>query len=223
MEFLNSQKGARVANSAANAAVADRMDFLKKVYGLLTVSLLSTTVAAFYGQALDPAVSFWPLLIAFFGTLIFAMAVRRKPVWNLIALFSFTTVGGLFIAPVMLMYNAAVVQEALVLTLVIFGSLTMYVVMSKRDFSFLRGFLITGLVVVIAGSLLNAFLFQSPMGEFAIAGGGVLLFSGFILYDTSNILRNYDLQDYTAATLALYLDILNLFLFLLRLLSGSRS
>lgn len=223
MEFLNSKKGAQVANSAANATIVERLEFLKKVYGLLTASLLTTTVAAYFGQALDPATYFWPLLIAFFGTLIFAMAVRRKPVWNLIALFSFTTVGGLFIAPVMLMYNAAVVQEALVLTLVIFGSLTMYVVISKKDFSFLSGFLITGLIVVIVGSLLNAFLFHSPMGEFVIAGGGTLLFSGFILYDTSNILRNYDVQDYTAATLSLYLDILNLFLFLLRLLGGGRD
>ena len=64
MEFLNSNKGARVVNSAAGAAVADRMAFLKKVYGLLTASLLSTTVAAYYGQALDPAAYFWPLLIA---------------------------------------------------------------------------------------------------------------------------------------------------------------
>jgi FtsH-binding integral membrane protein len=55
-----------------------------------------------------------------------------------------------------------------------------------------------------------------------IAAGGVVLFSGFILFDTSNILRHYDVQDYTSATLALYLDVLNLFLFLLRLL-GNRN
>ena len=74
--------------------------------------------------------------------------------------------------------------------------------------------------MVLVGSLLNAFFFQSPAGEFIIAAGGVLLFSGFILYDTSNILRHYDVEDYTSATLALYLDILNLFLFLLRLLNN---
>ncbi len=148
------------------------------------------------------------------------MAVRRKPGLNVAALFAFTTVSGLTLGPVMLVYNAGVVQEALVLTVLIFGGLTMYVMLSKRDFSFLGGFLITGLIVVIVGSLLNAFLFQSPAGEFMLAAGGVLLFSGFILYDTSNILRHYDVEDYTSATLALYLDILNLFLFLLRLLSS---
>ena len=87
--------------------------------------------------------------------------------------------------------------------------MTGYVFLSKKDFSFLSGFLITGLIVVIVGSLLNAFIFQSPLGEFALAGGGVILFSGFILYDTSNILRYYDVEDYTSATLSLYLDVLN--------------
>jgi FtsH-binding integral membrane protein len=139
-----------------------------------------------------------------------------------LALFAFTGVSGLTLGPVMLVYQADAIQQALVLTVLIFGALTLYVMVSKRDFSFLGGFLITGLIVVIVGSLLNAFLFQSPAAEFMIAAGGVVLFSGFILFDTSNILRHYDVQDYTSATLALYLDVLNLFLFLLRLL-GNRN
>ena len=223
MALFNTRDNVAVLNPAGSAATTERMAFLRKVYGLLTASLLFTTGAAYFGQALDPATFFWPLLIAFFGTLIFAMAVRRKPGWNLIALFSFTTVGGLYIAPVTRIYDLAVIQEALVLTVVIFGSLTTYVMMSKRDFSFLGSFLVMGLVLVIAGSLLNAFLFQNSMGHFVISGGGVILFCGFILYDTSNILRYYDVEDYTAATLALYLDILNLFLFILSLLGGSRD
>jgi len=171
------------------------------------------------GRSLPPGLML-PLFLVELGLIFFAMAVRRKPGLNLIALFSFTTVSGVTLGPVMQVYNAAVIQEALILTVVIFGALTLYVVTSKKDFSFLSGFLITGLIVTIVGSLLNAFLFQSPMMEFIIAGGGVILFSGFILYDTSNILRHYDVEDYTSATLALYLDILNLFLFLLRLLSS---
>lgn len=220
MEFFNSRRAAFAPNSAAAAGVTERMAFLKKVYGLLTLSLLSATVAAYVGTSLIAPGMMFPLFIVELGLIFFAMAVRRKPVLNLVALFAFTTVSGLTLGPVMLVYSVGAIQEALLLTVVIFGSLTLYVFMSKKDFSFLSGFLITGLVVVIVGSLLNAFLFQSPVGEFVISAGGVVLFSGFILYDTSNILRNYDVEDYTAATLALYLDILNLFLFLLRLLSG---
>ena len=222
MEFFNSRANPQVVNSPASATVGERMAFLKKVYGLLTVSLLVAVVGANIGQSLNPGLMI-PLFIAEIVMIFVAMAVRRKPYWNLAALFAFTGLSGLTLGPVMLIYNAAVVQEALVLTVVIFASLTMYVFVSKKDFSFLSGFLITGLIVVIVGSLLNAFLFQSPMGEFVLSAGGVILFSGFILYDTSNILRNYDVQDYTSATLALYLDVLNLFLFLLRLLGGSRD
>lgn len=222
MAFFNSGANPQVMNSAASASVAERMGFLKKVYGLLTVSLLVAVVGANIGTSLNPGLML-PLFIAQLVMIFVAMGVRRKPYWNLAALFGFTGLSGLTLGPVMLVYDAAVIQEALVLTLIIFTSLTAYVFVSKKDFSFLSGFLITGLVIVIIGSLLNAFIFQSPMGEFVISAGGVLLFSGFILYDTSNILRNYDVRDYTSATLSLYLDVLNLFLFLLRLLSGGRD
>ncbi|MCZ6534025.1 MAG: Bax inhibitor-1 family protein [SAR324 cluster bacterium] len=222
MAFFNSAQTAYAINSAASATVDERMAFLRKVYGLLTLSLLSATVGGYLGQALDPGLML-PLFIVQFALIFFAMAVRRRPGWNLIALFSFTTVSGLTLGPVTVVYGLGAVQEALVLTLLIFGSLTLYVMLSKKDFSYLGSFLIMGLVLIIGGSLLNAFVFQSELGRFVISAGGVLLFSGYILYDTSNILRHYDVEDYTSATLALYLDILNLFLFILMLLGGNRD
>lgn len=212
-----------LASSAANATVVDRMAFLRKVYGLFLLSLCTTVVAAFISPALISPAAFWPLLIAYIGTFIFAMVVQRKPGWNLVALFSFTTVSGLTLGPVMVIYDLAVIQEALVLTVLIFGGLTVYVMGSKRDFSFLGGFLLMGILVIIVGGLLNAFVFQSSATQFMIAGGGVILFSGFVLYDTSNILRRYDVRDYTGATLALYLDFVLLFRYLLMLLGGSRD
>jgi FtsH-binding integral membrane protein len=220
METFGNRSAGYALNSAANATVEARMAFLRKVYSLLTLSLLTAAAGAYVGRLFVSPGLMLVLFIAEIALIFFAMAVRRKPGLNLVALFAFTTVSGLTLGPVMLVYNAAVIQEALVLTVLIFGGLTFYVMASKKDFSFLGGFLITGLIVVLVGSLLNAFFFQSPAGEFIIAAGGVLLFSGFILYDTSNILRHYDVEDYTSATLALYLDILNLFLFLLRLLNN---
>ena len=220
MEMFGNRSAGHALNSPANASVEERLGFLRKVYGLLTLSLLSAAVAAYVGRLFVSPGLMLGLFVAEFVLIFVAIGVRRKPGLNVAALFAFTTVSGLTLGPVMLVYNAGVIQEALVLTVLIFGGLTLYVITSKKDFSFLSGFLFTGLIVVIAGSLLNAFLFQSPAGEFIIAAGGVILFSGFILFDTSNILRNYDVEDYTSATLALYLDILNLFLFLLRLLSN---
>lgn len=206
-------------NSAASASVGERMGFLRKVYTLLSLSLLSAVVAAYVSPMFIPMSAMFPLFIVEIVLIFVAMGVRRKPGLNLVALFAFTTVSGLTLGPVMTVYSMPAIMEALVLTLVVFGGLTMYVMLSKKDFSFMGGFLITGLIVIIVGSLLNMF-FQSSMMGTIIAGGGVILFSGFILYDTSNILRHYDVKDYTSATLSLYLDILNLFLFLLRLLGG---
>jgi FtsH-binding integral membrane protein len=222
MEMFGNRSAGYALNSAAAAGVEERMAFLKRVYGLLTLSLLVAAVGAYVGRAFVSPGLMFVLFIVEIALIFFAFAVRRKPGLNVLALFAFTGVSGLTLGPVMLVYQADAIQQALVLTVLIFGALTLYVMVSKRDFSFLGGFLITGLIVVIVGSLLNAFLFQSPAAEFMIAAGGVVLFSGFILFDTSNILRHYDVQDYTSATLALYLDVLNLFLFLLRLL-GNRN
>lgn len=218
--FGNRNRGSYGVNAAALASVEERMGFLRKVYGLLTLSLATAAVGAYVGRTLVSPGLMMVLFIAEIALIFFAMAVRRKPGVNVAALFAFTTVTGITLGPVMTVYNAGVIQQALVLSVLIFAGLTLYVVTSKKDFSFLAGFLFTGLIIIIVGSLLNAFFFQSPAADFVVSAAGVILFSGFILYDTSNILRNYDVRDYTAATLALYLDLLNLFLFLLRLLSN---
>ena len=85
------------------------------------------------------------------------------------------------------------------------------------------GMLTTGLVVLIIGGLLNTFIFKSSGISFLYSAAGVFLFSGFIIYDTFNILKRYPTDEYISATLSLYLDILNLFLMLLHLLGGSRD
>ena len=81
----------------------------------------------------------------------------------------------------------------------------------------MAGFLMTGLIIVVVGGLLNLFMHNSLL-HFVLTGIGVFLFSGFILFDTSNILRRYGTDEYVMASLALYLDILNLFILLLQLL-----
>jgi len=214
------QQHEALPGSAATAAVEERMAFLKKVYGLLTLSVLFAAGTAYVTQGMVGPGMFWPVMIAYIAMVFVAQAVARKPGINVLAMFAFTGLSGVVLGMVVPAYNAHIVEQALALTVLIFAGLTFYVMSSKKDFSFMGGFLFVGLLVIIGGSLLNAFVFQSAAGEFIISAGGVILFSGFILFDTSNILRNYDVRDYTSATLALYLDILNLFLFLLRLLSN---
>ena len=217
MEMFGSQQIS--PQSVAAGSVEERLMFLKKVYGLLTLSLLVAVGAAMISPQIVPPGMFWPLFIAYFVLSLVAYFVRRKPGINLIALFSFTAVTGLMLGMVASVYDAGVVEDALILTVVIFASLTGYVIASKKDFSFLGSFLFTGLIIIIVGGLLSAFIFHNPMGEFIIAGGGVFLFSGFILYDTSNILRRYSVDDYVGGTLDLFMDVILLFMYLLRLLS----
>lgn len=219
MEMFGSQSQKISPQSVAAGSVEERLIFLKKVYGLLTLSLLVAVGAAIAAPQIVPAGMFWPLFIAYFVMSIVAYMVRRKPGINMIALFSFTAVTGLMMGMIATVYDVAVVRDALILTVVIFTCLTGYVMGSKRDFSFLGTFLFTGLIIIIIGGLLNAFIFRNPVGEFIIAGGGVFLFSGFILYDTSNILRRYSVDDYVGGTLDLFMDVILLFLYLLRFLS----
>jgi FtsH-binding integral membrane protein len=152
------------------------------------------------------------------GLIFFASFAARKPGINIIALFSFTTVSGLTLGPMLMRVGPTIAAEAFALTAITFVSLSLYVVISKKDFSFMSGFLMAGLIVIVVGGLLNIFFIQSGMMHFVMSGASVLLFSGFILYDTSNILRYYGTDEHVSATLALYLDVLNLFIALLSIL-----
>jgi len=109
------------------------------------------------------------------------------------------------------------VTQAFMTTAVTFVALTGYTFISRRDFSFLKGFVWTGLVAMIVLGLSNYFFFESPMLQMTLSGVGVLLFSAFILYDTSNILRDYPNNEYIAAALTLYLDVFLLFQHILSL------
>ena len=141
----------------------------------------------------------------------------------MVALFSFTTVSGLTLGPLLYQVGPTIAAEAFALTAITFVGLSLYVVYSKKDFSFMSGFLMAGLIVIIVGGLINMFFIGSTMMHFVMSGGSVLLFSGFILYDTSNILRYYGTDEHVSATLALYLDVLNLFIALLSILGIMRS
>jgi len=107
------------------------------------------------------------------------------------------------------------------LTFAAFGVLSLYAVMSRRDFSAWGSFFIIGLVVLIVASVLNAF-FGSAAGSLWISAIGVLIMSGLLVFDTWRIMRSgvYGQDDYVLATVNIYLDLLNLFLFILSLVGG---
>ncbi len=221
MRFGSTTTLPRGMTPAASVSTTDRLTFIKKVYSLLAMSMGTAAVGAYLGSGpllLLVAPNMMLFFILQFALIIFASFASRRPGLNMVALFSFTTVSGLTLGPLLYQVGPSIAAEAFALTAITFAGLSLYVVYSKKDFSFMSGFLMTGLIVVIVGGLLNMFFIQSGMMHFVMSGASVLLFSGFILYDTSNILRYYGTDEYVSATLALYLDILNLFIALLSIL-----
>ena len=211
----------RGVTAAASVSITERLVFIKKVYSLLALSMLTAAVGAYLGSGplfLLVAPNMMLFFILQIGLIFFASFAARKPGLNIIALFSFTTVSGLTLGPLLARVGPTIAAEAFALTAITFVCLSAYVVYSKKDFSFMSGFLMTGLIVLVIGGLLNMFFIQSGMMHFVMSGASVLLFSGFILYDTSNILRYYGTDEHVSATLALYLDVLNLFIALLSIL-----
>jgi FtsH-binding integral membrane protein len=113
------------------------------------------------------------------------------------------------------------VRDAFLLTGAAFVGLTSYVLVTRKDFSFLAAGLSMGIWVVLGGVILGMFL-HSAVLQLAVASAGVVLFCGYVLYDTSRLLRAGDESDSVGAALRLFLDVMNLFLFLLRILSSRR-
>jgi modulator of FtsH protease len=216
------------ARTAAESSLTERLAFIRKVYALFFAATLFAIGGVLLGFAYPPLMIYalehpFIMLFAMIGGVMGATALRHKPGINLAALFGFTTLTGVIISPLIaLVYasNPASILQAGLLTVGIFGGLTAYVFISNKDFSFLRGMLVTGLIVVILAGLLNILIVGSSALYFATACATLLLFSGFVLYDTSNIIRRYPTNEYVAGALSLYLDAFNIFLALLRILNS---
>ena len=221
MRFGSTTTLPRGITPAASVTTTERLVFIKKVYSLLAMSMGTAAIGAYLGSGpllLLVAPNMMLFFILQIALIFFASFAARKPGLNMVALFSFTTVSGLTLGPLLYQVGPSIAAEAFALTAITFAGLSMYVVYSKKDFSFMSGFLMTGLIVLVVGGLLNMFFIQSGMMHFVMSGASVLLFSGFILYDTSNIMRYYGTDAYVSATLALYLDVLDLFIALLSIL-----
>jgi modulator of FtsH protease len=220
--------GGLQGRTAAESSLAERLRFIRKVYALFFAATLFAIGGVLLGFAYPPMMIYalehpFIMLFAMLGGVMGATALRHKRGINLAALFGFTTLTGVIISPLIaLVYvnNPASILQAGVLTVGIFGGLTAYVFLSNKDFSFLRGMLVTGLIVVILAGLLNILIVGSSALYFATAVATLLLFSGFVLYDTSNIIRRYPTNEYVAGALSLYLDAFNIFLALLRILNS---
>ena len=204
---------------------------VKRTYGLVFVSIIVTVIGVAFclsQPTVFEAVARHPFItmLAMFAPLWMAMRARTEFPKNIILTLIFTFIEGIFIAPFLALAESrapGVISQAGILTLSTFGVLTLYAVVSKRDFSAWGSFFIVGLWVLIATSIMN-FFFQSTVASLWIAGATVLVFSGLLVFDTWRLLRTnqYGADDYVPAAVNIYLDLLNIFLAIVRLLGGGR-
>lgn len=203
---------------------------LKNTYLLLSMTLLFSAATAGISMTLNlPQGAALILMLVSFGLLFWVNAAANSPT-GIVAIFAFTGCLGASLGPMLNFYVSAIsngpmlIMQALGGTALIFLSLSGYVLTTRKDFSFMRGFLFTGLIVMIVAMLANLFL-QIPALSLAISSAVIVIMSGLILFDTSRIIHGGE-TNYIRATVSLYLDIYNIFIHLLSLLaalSGNRN
>ncbi|MAY41259.1 MAG: BAX inhibitor protein [Oceanospirillaceae bacterium] len=207
------------ARSQSSALESNKV--LRNTYALLSLTLLFSAMTAAGSLLLQlPHPGIIISLVGFIG-LYFLTAKLRNSIWALPSVFALTGFMGYTLGPIVGHYLAmpggtSIVMNAFAMTGIIFLSLSAYVLTTKKNFSFMGGFLMVGLILGVVGSL-AAIFFQIPALSLAISAMFVLLMSGFILYETSNIIHGGE-TNYIMATVSLYVSIYNLFTSLLHLL-----
>jgi FtsH-binding integral membrane protein len=207
----------------------ERATLVRRTYSLVFASILVTMASTAYAmtnQSMMDAVRAHPFiaLLCTFAPLFGAQIARKSFPQNIGFVFLFAFATGLLYAPGIALAERAspgITAQAGILTLTAFGALTLYAFVSRRDFSAWGGFLTTGVIVLIVAMVLMA-LTGSSAGFTWIAAIGVLIFSGLLVFDTWRMRNVYGPDDYVMAAVSIYLDLLNMFVFILSLLSGGR-
>lgn len=194
---------------------------LRNTYALLAMTLAFSGVVALVSQQMGlPHPGLLITLVGFYG-LIFATVRLRNSGWGLVTTFALTGFMGYTLGPILNMYlsmhnGASVISSAFMMTALVFGGLSAFVLITRKDMSFLRGFITAGFFVLLA-AMIAGFIFDISGLQLAISAGFVLFSSAVILYQTSEIINGGE-TNYILATINLYVSIYNLFLSLLQIL-----
>jgi modulator of FtsH protease len=219
--------------SADQVAIRNRV--LRNTYVLLALTMIPTVIGAMVGLSTNFSfMAAYPiagplLMLAVMMGMLFGVTKLRNSVWGIALLFGFTFVAGWWLGPMLqvalgMSNGAQLIGLAAGGTGIVFAVMATIATTSKRDFSFMGKFLFVGLIVLIVAMLANLF-FQIPALALTISAAAVVLFSMFLLFDVSRIVNGGE-TNYVMATMAIYLDIYNLFIHLLNLLmalAGNRE
>ncbi|MCJ1327948.1 hypothetical protein MMC10_004623 [Thelotrema lepadinum] len=221
----------KFGGSVAEATLPIRMQFIRKVYAILTVQLLATTVLSSISFASDSYKEFlhqnvWLVFVSLIGSIGFMLLTywkRKSYPTNLLFLGGFTAFEAYAISVVVSFYQSSIVLEALVLTLGIFVALSLFACQTKYDFTSWIPYLFGGLWTLILFGFVLMFFKNNSTTELIYGLLGALLFCGYILVDTQLVIRHYHVEEEIAAAISLYLDIINLFLMILRILNSQQN
>lgn len=200
---------------------------LRNTWMMLGLTMIPTVIGAWVGtnmnllfMAQHPLLSSILMLAAMFG-LFMGIAANRNNSLGVVLLLAATFFLGVMLGPILqfalhLTNGAQLIGMAAGGTGAIFLTLSAIATFSKRDFSFLGQFLMVGLVMLILASIANLF-FHVPAVSLAISAIAILIFSGYLLFDVSRVVQGGE-TNYVMATLAIYLDVYNIFVNLLNIL-----
>lgn len=195
--------------------LVDKRAFIIKVYRIFIYSLLYSALSSYAGVRLGIPFSWWWIVLEL---LIFGICLMLRN--SLFLLYLFTTISGFTSAPILRKIighgQGDIVWKAILATVVLFVILSAYVHFTRKDFSHWRAILFTLLTLSVL-SIVPLVLFPDSSAEIIWSASGILLFSGYILYDTSEIIQRYGPGDEVSAALDLYLDFVNIFWDIIRL------
>lgn len=200
----------------ATAETSVRAGFIRKVYSILTLQFLITIGMSCAFAFIDPIREFvvknqWLMIIAIvfaLGSVIALFCFRTRFPVNLAIFVVFTLAYSFMVATIVAVYFEAgagkIVLQAFVLTAVVFISITLFVFITRKDFNFLGGFLFAAFLILLTASIANFALglvgVRSRLFSFAISVLGALVFTGFLLYDTSQVVSRCSPRPHLALT-----------------------
>jgi modulator of FtsH protease len=211
------------AVARSTTAVRESNKLIRNTYTLLAMTLLFSAFTAGISMTLNlPHPGLLITLVGYFG-LLFLTTKLRNSVWGLASVFALTGFMGLTLGPIINAYlslpnGTELVMTAMGMTGAIFLGLSAYAISTRKDFSFMGGFLVAGILVAFLAGL-AAIFFTLPGLALGVSAMFVLLMCGLILYETSNIVHGGE-TNYIMATVTLYISIYNLFTSLLHLLGA---
>jgi len=223
MESTMQDKSLYNMKAAGMESVLSTNKVLKNTYMLLSMTLVFSAITASISMAMGLGQGAAMILMLVGFGLLFVVHKTADSSKGIIAIFAFTGVMGASIGPMLNYYLAMpngpeMVMQAMGGTALVFFGLSAYALTTRKDFSFMGGFLMVGLLVAVVAMVANIFL-NIPALSLTISAAVVMIMSGLILFDTSRIINGGE-TNYIRATVSLYLNIYNLFIHLLRLLSA---